>query len=213
MRSVNPIPGNPWPHDMVIRIEDRPSTLQELLWLREAYSLHPAGDDLPPLLVRTPAPAATVLDQETRTQWASVWSGLWHEASAHAGREQDRDEVARLLTMAPGDPDRAGLLHEIVGPTWRDEMGDEAFDDQSYDDWQQRSTDEHVAGRPDALKNSPEHRDLEALIPAWRAGLTTIITIPCQGEHTRRVGDNALLVTAGTRADSVAYRRALSSFT
>ena len=62
------------------------------------------------------------------------------------------------------------------------------------------------------LENSPERRDLEALIPAWRAGLTKVVTIPCRGDHTRRVGDNALLVTDETRADSERDRRALAAF-
>ena len=72
--------------------------------------------------------------------------------------------------------------------------------------------DAFIASRPDALRNSPEHRDLEALIPAWRAGLTKIVTIPCRGEYTRKLGTNALLVTDGTRADSGLYRAALASF-
>jgi len=38
------------------------------------------------------------------------------------------------------------------------------------------------------------------------------VTIPCSGEFTRRVGENALLMTAATREDSDSYRRALSSF-
>ncbi|MFK0402211.1 hypothetical protein ACIQTT_07785 [Microbacterium sp. NPDC090225] len=197
---------------MSIRIEDAPHALFELLWLREAYGLHPTGDDLPPLLVRTPAPAAAVLDADTRAHWESAWARLWHAASAHAGQEQDHDGFARLLTMPPGDPDREPLLREMIGPTWRDEFGDGAFDDPSYTDRERSTPEERAAARPHSLADNPEHRDLEALIPAWRAGLTTIVTIPCRGEHTRRVGDNALMVTARTRADSVAYRRALSSF-
>lgn len=212
MRSVNPTPGNPWPHDMVIRIEDSPHTLNELLWLREAYDLRPTGDDLPPLLVRTPAPAARDLDAATRTHWESAWTRLWRAASAHAGREQDHDRFPRLLAIPPGDPDRERLLREMIGPTWRDEFGDEAFDDPSYTEHEHSTAEERAAARPHSLADNPEHRDLEALLPAWRAGLTTIVTIPCIGEYTRRLGDNALLMTVGTRADSVAYRRALASF-
>lgn len=114
--------------------------------------------------------------------------------------------------MKPGDPGRTELLHHIIGPTWRDEFGDEAFDDPSYTQRERSTPEERAAARPRTLADNPEHRDLEALIPAWRAGLTTIVTIPCRGEHTRRLGDNALLTTAATRADSVAYRRALASF-
>lgn len=59
---------------------------------------------------------------------------------------------------------------------------------------------------------SPEHRDLDALIRAWRTGLTKVVTIPCRGEFSRKITDNALLMTDATRADSSAYQRALSSF-
>jgi hypothetical protein len=65
---------------------------------------------------------------------------------------------------------------------------------------------------PTRLEDQPERRDLAALIPAWRAGLTTIVTIPCAGEFTLRIGENALLTTAATREDSDSYRRALSMF-
>ena len=51
MRSNAPIPGNPWPHDMIITVEDRPNVLLELLWIREAFALQPHGEDLPPLLL------------------------------------------------------------------------------------------------------------------------------------------------------------------
>lgn len=212
MRSVNPIPGNPWPHDMVIRVQDSPWALFELLWLREAYDLRPVGDDLPPMLARTPAPAARALDADTRVRWERAWTSLWRAASLHAGREQDHEGHARLISMEPGDPGRTDLLHHIVGPTWSDEFGDDAFDDPSYSERERSTAEERAAARPRTLADNPEHRDLDALIPAWQAGLTTIVTIPCLSEHTRRLGDNALLMTAATRADSVAYRRALSTF-
>ena len=50
MRSSVPIPGNPWPHDMLITVEDNPHALVDLLWIREAWNLQPAANDLPPLL-------------------------------------------------------------------------------------------------------------------------------------------------------------------
>src|SRR4051812_40899132 len=51
VRSSRLIPGNPWPHDMVIYVEDSADTLLELLWVREAWRLEPAGEDLPPRLI------------------------------------------------------------------------------------------------------------------------------------------------------------------
>ena len=57
MRSEQPIPGDAWPHEMTITVEDRPSALLELLWIREAHDLQPAADQLPPSLVHPPQPA------------------------------------------------------------------------------------------------------------------------------------------------------------
>ena len=54
---------------------------------------------------------------------------------------------------------------------------------------------------------------IAALVPAWEAGLMRIVTIPCRGEHTRVIGDSALLVTDATRADPELYSAALASFT
>ena len=42
MLSSSPMPENPWPHDMLITT-DHPSPLFELLWVREAWGLQPAG--------------------------------------------------------------------------------------------------------------------------------------------------------------------------
>ena len=37
MRSMSPIEGNPWPHDMTISIDDSPHVVMELLWVLEAF--------------------------------------------------------------------------------------------------------------------------------------------------------------------------------
>lgn len=71
---------------------------------------------------------------------------------------------------------------------------------------------EFISSRPRALEDSPERRDLDALIPAWRAGLTRIVTIPCSEVHTQKIGPNTLLVTERTRADSESFQNALASF-
>ncbi|MDP3951002.1 hypothetical protein [Microbacterium sp.] len=118
-----------------------------------------------------------------------------------------------LQTTAYGSTERADLLHRIIGPTWRDEFGDSAFDHRSYSTWSQSGMDAYLAAMPRRLEEEPERRDLSALIPAWRAGLTKIVTIPCVGEFTRTVGESALLMTAATRDESDRYRRALSTFT
>ena len=213
MRSAQPIPGNPWPHEMAITVEDRPRQLLELLWLREAHGLHPTGDDPPPLLLESPERASIGVDDVARAAWNRAWMRAWREAVAHAGREQDPQLFERLRATRDGSAERAVLLREIVGPDWGDEFSRDILQDPSYLDWDRRRMDAFIESRPRVLEDSPERRDLDALIPAWRGGLTRIVTIPCRGEYNRRLGLHALLVTDGTRADSDSYRRALTSFT
>lgn len=213
MRSSTPMPGNPWPHDMSITVDDRPHNLMELLWLREAYALRIHGDDLPPLLVDTPAAVQDpAVSAATLDEWGAAWPRIWRAALAHAGRDHDPRLFDELRTTADGSPERAELLHRIAGPSWRDEFGDAAFDHGSYAGWSEQGADADLAAMPTRLEDQPERRDLSALIPAWRAGLTKIVTIPCVAEFTRRVGVNALLMTSATREDSDSYRRALGAF-
>jgi len=212
MRSARPIPGNPWPHEMTITVDDAPSTLLELLWIREAYDLH-LDDDLSPLLTDAPEAAnGSVLSESTRATWEQAWPRMWRAATQHSGRDQEPSQFERLQRTANGSPERLQILHEIVGPSWRDGFGDAAFADASYREWSQRRSDKQVSAMGRPLDESPEHRDLDALIRAWRAGLTKVVTIPCRGEFSRTVTGNALLMTDTTRADSSAYRRALNSF-
>lgn len=212
MRSSAPIPGNPWPHDMSITVEDRPHTLLELLWIREAYDLQPHGEDLPPLLSDAPAMVQdAAVSTETRDEWEAAWPGIWHAAVAHAGQDSDPRLFDELHHTADGSAKRVDLLHRIVGPNWRDEFGDSAFDD-SHRAWSQRGMDAHMKAMRKQLEDQPERRDLSALIPAWRAGLTKVVTIPCSGEFTRKVGENTLLTTGVTRESSESYRRALNTF-
>ncbi|MDR7113059.1 hypothetical protein J2X03_002956 [Microbacterium trichothecenolyticum] len=212
MRSAVPIPGNPWPHDMQITVEDRPQHLRELLWLREAHGLHLEGDDLPPRLAETPEPATIPVDDATRALWEGAWVRIWRAVAAHAAREHAPQLFDQLQGTQAGSPQREALLREVVGPDWGDEFDRDVFQDPSHLDWDQASMAAFAASRPHALENSPERRDLDALIRAWRAGLTKIITIPCQGEYTRKVGPHALLMTDAARADSDGYRRALATF-
>lgn len=213
MRSSEPIPGEPWPHEMTFTVDDRPNTLLELLWIREAHELHPHGDDLPPLLVDTPTPVHdTSITAETRSEWEAGWPRVWRAVAEHAGLEKDRTQFERIRETADGSPERAGLLRLWVGPTWRDKFGDSAFANPHYALWEREGLDAHRASRPRSLESSPERRDLPALIAAWLRGLTKVVTIPCRGDYFRKISPSALLTTAAIRDDSAAYQRALASF-
>jgi len=213
MRSVDPIPGNPWPHEMTITVEDSPSALLELLWIRGAHGLDFDSEDFPPLLADPPAAAnGSGPSASVRAGWERAWSRLWRAAAQHAGQDQDPVQFERLHQTANGSPERLQILQELFGPSWRDEFGDAAFDDPSFRGWSERGSDKHMSSMSRPLAESPEHRDLDAVIRAWRNGLTRVVTIPCRGEFSRKITDNALLVTDATRADSSAYQRALDSF-
>lgn len=208
MRSVEPMPGNPWPHDMLITIEDDGQALLDLLWVREARGLDVVGDDLPPLLVATPEPEAA----PTRAQfaaWSAAWPDVWRACLAHAGQERDPSLLDRLHSSAPASHERDELLTRLVGPSWQDSFGDEAFT-ANHESWSRTLFEERIS--PLSLHRDPERECLEQLVPAWTAGLTKIIEIPCRGSFTCRVGAHALLVTAETRASSSRYAEALSSF-
>ena len=208
MRSASPIPGNPWPHDMSIRVEDEPHALLELLWVREVYGLRPPGD-VPPALEEPPVERLASPDAAS---WSAAWSELWRDVLTHAASVDRQPLAAQIDDAPPGSPERLALLKQLVGPTWRDRFGGEGLD-ASFSGWCTRRVQRCIAGyRSGPLQEHPEWRALDALIPAWKAGLTLVIEIPCRGEYTRVAGASALLVTGETRADPERYAEALTAF-
>ena len=212
MRSSVPIPGNPWPHDMLITVEDSPHALVDLLWIREAWNLQPAANDLPPLLSDESVKTHARMELSVRTQtWQNAWSSIWEACVHHAGILHDENIFDQLRGTGDGSMERAELLKSLIGPSWRDEFGDEAFTDQ-YEVWNRT----RAAAQPERfhipLDEEPERVSLTALIPAWRAGLSKIVSIPCQGSYTRVVGRHTLLMTDETRADPRRYSDALKQF-
>jgi len=210
MISQEPIPGNPWPHEMVITIEDGPHALEELLWIREAWNLQPEGSDLPPLLTDTPAPVEA--DRPAVAgDWQREWPGLWNDCVTHAAEAPDRGLLTQLMEETVEPELRADMLQRLVGPSWRDRFGDDALTD-AYRQWSLGLFERRAAGRPVAYAETPERIALDALVPAWRAGLTRLVLIPCRGTFTRRIGSASLLLTEETRTDPARYAAALASF-
>ncbi|MHB1234411.1 MAG: hypothetical protein ACYCZK_01930 [Microbacteriaceae bacterium] len=206
MRSIFPIAGNPWPHDMIISVDGNPYQVMELLWVREALSLHPAGD-LPPLLVDTPPRSGEADDVDA---WEDAWAELWNAVVHHAAGVIGPSHFEEIRDTADGSPERAELLLQLRGPTWRDRFGDMAFDE-SYKPWSKRSY-ERSRKWPHSLGQSPERISLNALISAWEAGLSKIITIPCHGEYIRVIRGSTLLMTEATRDTPERYTAALRTF-
>lgn len=63
-----------------------------------------------------------------------------------------------------------------------------------------------------SLDQTPERLALDSLIPAWRAGLTKLVVIPCRGSYTRRIGEATLPLTDETREDPDLFADTLRSF-
>src|SRR4051812_29976992 len=112
MQSTDPIPGNPWPHDMVIRVDDSPHPLIELLWIREAHGLEPTGEDLPPRLLDDPdaedvRTGRAGVDADVRSSWEQAWPRVWADALSHAGKDIDHAELfEQLRETADGSTER-----------------------------------------------------------------------------------------------------------
>lgn len=211
MKSSYPIPGDPWPPDMTMTVEDRPTTVNEMLWVREAFALNVTGD-APPPLIDTPAPASRPLTDAERDHWTTAWPGLWSEVVDHAGRLHDREAMDRLMHRDTPPDERETLLHRLSGPSWRDEFGDEVFDDPSYRAWDARSFEAVRSAHPRSLEAQPERRAVSELASAWGRGLVKVVVLACEGTHVRTLPPQGLLVTAGDRAEDASYREALASF-
>ncbi|MGA1835710.1 hypothetical protein VD659_02145 [Herbiconiux sp. 11R-BC] len=203
------MPGNPWPHDMQLTIENSPHALHELLWIREAWGLQPEGEDLPPLLSDTPA--AVEGDRPGAwTDWQEAWPELWGACVAHAGIPADPTIFDRLTAATVGSSERAELLAQLVGPSWRERFGDDALTTE-FNDWEAARFEELRSQVHTPAAESPEWKALDALVPAWRAGLTKLVLIPCRGSYTRPIGSAGLLLTEETRNDPARYQAALRS--
>lgn len=208
MRSTTPLEGNPWPHDMGISVEDDSAPLLELLWLREAWGLKPTGDRLPPGLVDPPARAGDPADHDA---WEAAWPRMWEDAVVHTAVAFEPSLFEVPARAASALAERAELIRRVHGPTWRERFGDAALGE-GFRAWTEARFLTRRDDRPRSLAESPERRSLDALIAAWRIGLSNVVTIPCRGDHTRVIGGSVLLVTEATRKDPERYDAALRTF-
>ena len=201
MRSSEPMPGNPWPHDMLISI-DEPHSLVYLLFVREAWSL--VVDDVPhiepvPAVGASARPAGVDADAAA-DQWRHEWARAWamFEPLDRAVREPDA-ETARLLKEL-SDEELAVATSPLPSDYWSTGIDGDAFGL-----WSAAIQDDHTV----PLEQHPERVCLDALIPAWRTGLTRIVQLPFTGYFARRINSGTLVVSRATRHNADWYRRAL----
>jgi hypothetical protein len=197
---------------MVLRIVDDDQAVVELLWVRAAWGLSPRGD-APPSAEGMPEPAPTAerLRRDKR-EWNDAWTELWSAVLGHVGKPEEPGLFEALQEAPLGSVERARLLEELSGPSWRDRFGHAAFADDAYRRWEQILFEATMAEAHRPSEEHPERRSLDVLIPAWERGLDTVVVIPCSGEYTRTVGSNALCLTRAARLDRERYERALASF-
>lgn len=191
---------------MTITIEDSPVALLELLWVREAWGLDPGSPSPPPLLAgpvrlrQAPGPA----------EWERAWPELWEECVLHAAVDAG-PILQRLLSTADASPERAELLDSLLGPSWHRRFGDESVGE-PFAAWQQERHGALLKTSAVPIDETPERRSLDALVPAWEAGLTKVVTIPCRGEYTRVVAESTLIITEADRREPDRYADALATF-
>ncbi len=190
------------------RRRDDSQTLLDPLWIREAWKLDPVGDDLPPRLIATPEPESA-RDEASHQRWTDLWPSAWAGCVAQAAEDRDPSLIEQLQAAPAGSPGRAALLEQLFGPSPRDIFGEGAYT-RSHEVWEKAQFEERVS--PARLHREPEREQLVDLIPAWQAGLTTLVVIPCEGSYTRRIGGNALMLTEQSRFGTD-YGQALQKFT
>jgi len=193
-----PIPGNPWPHEMAIHLDESPGNLVELLYIHESWHL---VDDMGiPALDPIPEPGTSAAPtSETIIEWSRRWGRLWFGALEwYSGSLEDvyglnfslRD---RLRTRRP--------------PFWSSEYGRDGIDEAAFTAWQRQLEPEMDA----ALEMQPERLSLTALVGAWESGLHTVVTLPYAGYYARRISPTHMLVSTSTRSNPETYARALAT--
>ncbi|MEO2129631.1 MAG: hypothetical protein ABGX78_00095 [Microbacterium sp.] len=199
MRSVHELSGEPWPHDMVISV-DQPNNLLTLLFVRDVWDI--ARDMDIPALAPPPTPGNSMRPESPSPDvWSERWVETWHAAWAwyvDGGGIQYRD-AARI------DPQAAlADLAAHLPPMWETQYGSEGIDRDALWQWMQTL---HDLPRP--LDEAPERRGLSDLIGAWRDGIESIIVLPYGIDFSRRITSQHLVVSSMTRDDPALYGQAL----
>lgn len=177
-----------WPRGMVISVDPR-SRLLHLLYDYSALRLQNTRA-LPPLISLPPSITDPTLGRPSGTSRQDRWEESW-DATWWWYRTRSRDDP-------PGPPPRCRIGEAAQLEVLDDDGRSRWFDEVAPVD--------HVTSR-----TSPEHECLDALVPAWRTGLDTIVILPYRGEYADRLSPSTLLVSPATRRSPSAYREALAT--
>lgn len=204
MQWSTPRPGNPWPHDMVISVDDHPLSLNLLLFVRHGWSIAREVDI--PELTPTPDPGASQMPAsasvaEWTDRWRIVWDRAWdwYKIQDPDMQNHPTQEIMRQV-LQPGQK-----LHPLIPPLWTTEYDWDGLDPEAFNNW-------HGDLIP-AVPNDAERKNLSDLIPAWESGVDTIIVLPYAGYFAKRISPRHLAVSAATRNEPTTYSRALRETT
>ncbi|WP_213816940.1 hypothetical protein [Glaciihabitans sp. dw_435] len=200
MQSLYPDPSNPWPHDMLLRIEDQNAHLTELLFVRAAWGLAP-DIPVPELDPRVMPGESRMPDTATREEWDRRWRQQWAKTWLWYDYEEPWTPEAGLQSIA----EKSEAMNPYFPPRWTDDYGWDGIDREALDDWVGSMPDPHQL----RLEDEPERRNLDDLIPAWKSGLDTIVVVPFAGYFAKRITTRHLVVSSMTRNDPASYALAL----
>ncbi|MGO4192831.1 hypothetical protein AB4Y67_14300 [Arthrobacter sp. YAF17] len=208
MKFWDPVPDNPWPQGMAIRVDDTPHHLTLLLFIRHAWDIA-ADADVPRLEPVPGAGTSRIPDSATPVEWEARWHRAWARAWDWYSVEEPDPTVhptpAHLrLVSQPGHG-----LDPLVPPFWQADYGWAGIDAGAYNSWQWASGPQADAHPGRGAAELPEPQSLPALIAAWENGLDTVIVLPYRGHFARRITARHLAVSAATRNEPAAYSRAL----
>jgi hypothetical protein len=189
---------------MMIRVEDDPHHLNQLLFIRQAWAVA-ADADIPALdpqpvcgTSRLPdTPGAAEWEKRWRIAWKRAWD--WYQIAdpAPAALQALTPEAIRALS-APGQ-----ALNPLIPPFWSFEYGWEGIDVEAFGSWER--------GLIPDIPSSAERASLPDLIRAWESGIESVIVLPYAGYFARRISHRHLAVSAAVRNEPESYSRALRS--
>ncbi len=198
MRSSEDRPGNPWPHDMQLSVEECWQPLIYLLFVRSAWHLEITSV---PRLDSEPDPGSSLrpehLDVDAAVRrWLAEWQRAWTHFDAASLTVSTPDEATQHLLDTLSDDELWQATSARPSDFW-----DSGIDQAACERWR--------AAMAAPVAELPENRVIPALAVAWRAGLTTVIQMPYIGYFAHRISREHLVVSATTRRDPDLYSRAL----
>jgi hypothetical protein len=208
MRFTEQAPDNPWPQDMVIRVDETPHHLTILLFIRQAWGIA-AEADVPRLDPLPDIGASRLPDSAGKSEWEARWHRAWARAWDWYTVEQPglpTPEQIRAVSR-PGQG-----LNPVIPPFWQADYGWAGIDPDAYSTWQHQCSPHAYAPPRTSAAELPEPRSLPALIAAWEGGMDSVIVLPYAGFFARRITNRHLAVSAVTRNDPASYTRALETW-